>query len=208
ECLTAVEAVLVLAPDNSEARISGFYSNLHLKNFAACQTLLDDLHELGFWGADLDRLRGELLIAQGQFDNALPYLKKAQASNTKSWRLLERIGAAYLNSNEWTKAEKTFYQALELNPDFAMAYNGLGIALSKQKQHEEAAKAFMHSLGLLYHQPEIHLNLGLTLAAVGQSQQAQQALNNALAIRPEFENARTALKQVQHSIAKAMLLQI
>ena len=208
DALAVIDDVLELAPDNAEGRITGFRCHLLLKNFSACQKVLDDIKALGYQGAELDQLTGELMIAQGKFDTALPYLNKARASDMSSWRLLERIGVAYLNAGELTDAEHTFLQALKLNPDFAMAYNGLGLALSLQRQHKPAVEAFMRSLGLLYQQPEIHLNLGLSLAASGHSQQAEQAVKNALSIQPDFERARVALQKIQQSIAKAMLQRV
>lgn len=208
DSLVLVEAALEMAPDNIEARFTNFHCQLSLKNFSACQVLLDDLQDSGYQGPELEHLIGELMIAQGQYDCALPHLHKARQSDMSSWRLLERIGVAYLNAGQSTDAQQTFLQALKLNPDFAMAYNGLGISLFKQKQHKGAAEAFMRSLGLLYQQPETHLNLGIALAASGQSQQAQQAIQNALSIQPDFERAAVVLKKLQQSITKTMLQQV
>jgi hypothetical protein len=77
-------------------------------------------------------------------------------------------------------------------------------ALARQERHAEAVEHLMRSIGLLYHQPNAHYNLGLSLAALGRPLQAIQAFENALAIQPDLSEAGTALKRTRVVLARKL----
>ncbi|MBI4431121.1 MAG: tetratricopeptide repeat protein [Candidatus Omnitrophica bacterium] len=52
------------------------------------------------------------------------------------------LGSAYLESSRWIEAERTFRQALAIDPAHSSSYLGLGQALQEQKKVREAVEVF------------------------------------------------------------------
>jgi tetratricopeptide (TPR) repeat protein len=202
EALAVLEELLELAPEHGEARLEVAQCRYALNDTRGCREALDDLVASGLRGAAVDYLYGQLCAKEGDAEGAGKHLQRAEEAGFGGRVLLERIGRVHLQTQHWAEAEQSFRKALDIDPDFAQAHNGLGFALANQKHHQEAVEHLMWSLGLLYHQPDAHFHLGLSLAALGRSFQAMEALRNALAIQPEFSAARTALGQIERGLAR------
>jgi Tfp pilus assembly protein PilF len=59
----------------------------------------------------------------------------------------------FFGRGEYVKACEEFEQAIELNPDYANAYNSWGVALGSLEQYEEAIvkfRLFQNSRGVLH----------------------------------------------------------
>lgn len=136
---------------------------------------------------------------------ARDHLQRAEAGGIGGRGLLERIGRVHLQARQWAEAEQAFRKALDADPDFALAHNGLGVALGGQGRHEEGIEHLLRSIGLLYYQPDAHYNLGLSLSAVGRYLQAAEAVRKALAIQPDMPKARAALGRFERRFAKQMV---
>ena len=196
---------LDLDPERLEARFEVFRCWYALDDASRCREALDDIAASGVRGPAVDFLRGQLCAKEGNLEAAAIHLESAEQASIGDWRLLEQIGRVHLNARQWVKAEQSFRNALDIDPNFAQAHSGLGTALNNQQRHEEAIDHLRRSIGLLFLQPDAHVILGLSLAAVGRSPEAADAMRQALVIQPDFPQARVALNRIEDVMAKRMI---
>jgi Flp pilus assembly protein TadD len=79
-----------------------------------------------------------------------------------------------------------YWQRLgELAPDYAQAWNGLGIALQRLGAIDEAETAWRRALALLPDDANLHTNLGLLLEERGALAEAEQHQRRAVALAPD-----------------------
>ena len=143
-----------------------------------------------------NKLMGSLLFAEGNVDEALKYLLKAEETGSHLPNLHCQIGNAYLKMERWQDAERAFRTALSIDGDNAHAYNGLAQALIATKRFEEGATQALRAVGLLHHLPLGHYHLGVSLAHLGWPERAVQAFEQCLSMKPDTEAAHRWLAQI------------
>ena len=87
------------------------------------------------------------------------------------------------------EAEISLRQALKIKPDYADAYNNLGITLNELGRLEEAEASFTHAIILKTDFPEAQSNLGNTLKQLGRLDEAAASFARAIALKPDFAAA-------------------
>ena len=128
------------------------------------------------------------------------------------------LGTAYLKEGRSSDAIKTLKEAIEFNPQNAVAWEKLAIAYSAKGATQLAEEAFLRSLKL-ENRPETHNNYGLMLLSLGRYPEAitqfQTAIddltyrNSALALHNlgqthyELKNHEQALQAFSQSIQRA-----
>jgi DNA-binding winged helix-turn-helix (wHTH) protein/TolB-like protein/Tfp pilus assembly protein PilF len=119
--------------------------------------------------------------------------------------------AAYAHFIDWAPeaAEIAARQAVELNPNNAMAYNTLAMALAAQSRHPEARAAMRRGRQLDPLFPLMYANSAYIERAAGNTQAAMEFGTQAIAIDPEFwvgyfQLGRIMLRQGQ--LAEALTL--
>jgi tetratricopeptide (TPR) repeat protein len=205
DALAVLEELLDLAPERMGTHLAIARCHYALGDLSACRAVVNDLVASGLHGPSLDYLLGQLCLKEGDPAAARTHLERAEAAGVGGWHLLERIGRTHLEAGDPEAAERAFRGTLDIDPEHALALGGLGVSLAKQGRHSEAVECLMRSLGVLQHQPDVHFNLGLSLAALGNPAAALQALGNALAIEPNMPQARAAMQHIQREIAHAMI---
>ena len=90
--------------------------------------------------------------------------------------------------SEYTKAEKILRKAIELDPNYAKAFNNLGNIFSKSKRrYKEAIVAYNKAIKINPNYYEAYNNLGNILAKIGEIRSAELALQKAKKINPNFD---------------------
>jgi tetratricopeptide (TPR) repeat protein len=79
-----------------------------------------------------------------------------------------------------------FRKAIELNPDYAKAYNGLGVALDDQEKYEEAVAAYRKAIELKPDYALAYRNLGNALMHQGKYGEAVAAHRKAIELKPDY----------------------
>ena len=69
-------------------------------------------------------------------------------------------GNAYLKQGQYDEAAMEYSKAVELDPQLAGGYNGLGLAYQKKGQFEEAIADFDKAIELEPKNAELHYNRG------------------------------------------------
>ncbi|MCU0606459.1 MAG: tetratricopeptide repeat protein [Candidatus Edwardsbacteria bacterium] len=95
-------------------------------------------------------------------------------------------GVMLYHRRELAAAEAEFRRALELRPDFAEAFNNIGLAMSDQGKREDAVTAFRRAVELMPDAPETYNNLGCLFKSKRDYQQAVEHFNQAIAKRADY----------------------
>ncbi|WP_242346513.1 tetratricopeptide repeat protein [Anaeromyxobacter terrae] len=104
-----------------------------------------------------------------------------------------RRGFAYLDAADPERAGVAFSHALEFDPQFPEALNGLGIVARREGDLEAARRRFERAVRLAPDFAEGHANLGETLLAASRDEAALEELRAALRIDPDLADARQNL---------------
>jgi tetratricopeptide (TPR) repeat protein len=144
---------------------------------------------------------GTVYYQQGKFDEAAQQMHKALAIDPGDAETHYMLGATYVQQalgiepngaetpmlgatsvqqQKLDEAEKSFNKAIELKPDLAEAYTGLGNVQLARKNTDEAVKTLQKATALKPDQAEAWLALGQAYAAQGNTTEAGQALNQCL----------------------------
>jgi len=98
-------------------------------------------------------------------------------------------GVMLFHRRELAAAEAEFHRVLDIRPDFAEAYNNLGLTLSDLGKKEEAVEAFKKAIDLSPEAPEAYNNLGCLYRIKKDYQQAVELFNQAIAKREDYSLA-------------------
>ena len=99
----------------------------------------------------------------------------------------------HLQAGEYAAAERAFRQALESDPDSAVARSKLGVALAQQGRLDEAIAEFSKALSLRPTYAPAYSNLGNAYREKGMLPEALVAYERALAVDPDYAIAHQNL---------------
>jgi Flp pilus assembly protein TadD len=142
--------------------------------------------------------KGEALTALGQSDDAAVVFSQVLANDKSSVSANIGLGRIELGSNP-VAAEELFLEAIKHDPRNAVALNDLGIARDLQGRHTDAQTAYRQALGINPEMAGAEVNLALSLAMTGQSQDAVHLLQP-LAEKPG------ATQQTRHDLAAVLAM--
>lgn len=138
---------------------------------AACSTgglnRSDGVYAPGVAGeADIDGLLvGHRLMAAGEYELALKAYTRAAAQQGLNVDTLSALGSANLKLGRLGQAETLLRRAVDEDPDFAAAWNNLGVVLMERGQIGEAAEVFRRAYATDNgNSDQIRENLRLALA--------------------------------------------
>lgn len=108
---------------------------------------------------------GHRLMAAGEYELALRAYTRAAADHGVTVDVLSAIGSANLKLGRLGQAEGYLRDAIKTDPDFAPAWNNLGVILMERGKVAEAGRVFRVAYGLDGGRSEaIRQNLTLALA--------------------------------------------
>jgi predicted AlkP superfamily phosphohydrolase/phosphomutase/tetratricopeptide (TPR) repeat protein len=141
-------------------------------------------------------LMGSLLFEEGEKDEALVYLKRAERADSTQPGLYIKLGDVYQKMKRWPEAKRNYQMALKIDPESAEAHLGLSECYLYTKRARKAAESALASLGLKYHNPKGHFLLGIALHRIGRIAQAVDALKVAVSQNPLYTQAYKRLASI------------
>ncbi len=141
-------------------------------------------------------LMGTLLLSEGNTEAALEFFQKAEASSPGAPFVHLQLGMVYLRMKRWDVAGTSFNKALELDPDCAEAYRGLGLSHLHRSRNQDAARAALDAVARIYFDPVSHFVLGVALHRLGEIQEAVKALKVAVSQNPNYPQAHRRLSSI------------
>jgi tetratricopeptide (TPR) repeat protein len=159
-----------------------------------CRAVLDPILANSADQPEVNVLRGNLALAEGDPERGLSHLLRAEHSGGRPIPLVRLlIGRVYLSMKRWEDAERLFRSVLELEDDCVAAHAGLAQALLGAGASREAAESALDAIGLRFEDAPSHYALGAALARLGRLQQAVRAFETCLKLSPGMPAALAAL---------------
>lgn len=144
---------------------------------------------LEFWGDILKKAPGkaraynnygvELSTKLKQFEESIPYFKKAIAMDKLYPDPCNNLAVAYANINKIDEAIEAVKQGLIINPYYPEGYNNLSSFLLIKKDYVQAEISAKSALKLRPWYGKAHLNLGRIYLELGRDEQALECFRNA-----------------------------
>lgn len=140
--------------------------------------------------------QAELLIAEGQADEAIPVLLRAIEENPRDVRARLNLGLAYEMIESPGDAEAAYRDALRIDPSFVEALNNLGAILRDSGQLEEAIALLRRAIEQRPGFASAYLNLALALEDIGDDDGALEAYRSVIRLAPRDPTSRTNLSMI------------
>lgn len=106
--------------------------------------------------------------------------------------LLERATKA-MNENRFVDAAASYREMIRIDPNDAIAYHYLGVALAKSGKRTEALESYEHSLQLDPNSAAVHYSIGVLLIQAGKQDRAIDHLLQATRLDPGLVSAHFQL---------------
>ncbi|HEY1788707.1 MAG TPA: tetratricopeptide repeat protein, partial [Verrucomicrobiae bacterium] len=196
EADSALTQALDLKPDFSEAILLRAQSEISHGNPARAIVILNQLvgrqpHLPQAW-----LLLAEAYRIQGAPDNAVGIYQELENSYPHNPQVPVLLGSLLIQQNQSSAARAEFEKALKLTPNYLPAVEQLVDLDLAQKQYTAALQRVQQ---LVVHDPDravLQLLLGTTLAAGGETNQAELALTKAIKLQPGSRAAYLLLAQL------------
>ncbi|MBI5416516.1 glycosyltransferase [Candidatus Poribacteria bacterium] len=106
------------------------------------------------------------------------------------------LGIQYREIKDMEMAEKYLRKALELKPNFILAYSELGIVLGLTGRMKESIEIFSRGIAINPNCADLYNNLGFAYEAVNNILKAEECYSKALKITPESEAIKKNMNNV------------
>jgi Flp pilus assembly protein TadD len=97
----------------------------------------------------------------------------------------ERRGSSFFDNRRYVEAEKSYREAIRLDPSYARYFHNLGTALFAQNQYHQAEEAERDAIRLAPNDAEYRNNLGRYLLAQKRYPEAETEFRESLKLSPE-----------------------
>lgn len=144
----------------------------------------------------IDYLTGTLLHAEGHAEQAAVHLNRAERADGCNIPLLLALAQMHLDQDRLSDAERCYRKVLSLDCDRAPAHIGLCKCHLARENNRAAAEAALDAIGLLFHNPQAHFLLGVSLDRMGRTENAIEALKMAISQNPNYPQAHETLSDI------------
>lgn len=118
-----------------------------VRNFEKASVDLEKADTITAGNPNVQIIRGEMLLAQNEFDTAIEAFSKAISLNPDYEKYVLR-GNAYASRKKYGLASADFTKAIQLDPSKAHGYLGRGIIAEANKQFDEALRDYNKAIEL------------------------------------------------------------
>lgn len=150
--------------------------------------------------AELNTQLGREYMSRGQYEIALEKLKKAVASDDEFAPAHTMLAVLYETIGEDDNAAPHYKAAVEADPDNGDVNNNYGSFLCRTNPQRGVDRYFLTALDdPFYRTPEVAMtNAGTCVAKLGEFEQAETYLRQALAYDPNFPDALLAMASLSY----------
>jgi tetratricopeptide (TPR) repeat protein len=125
----------------------------------------------------------QLLLDEGKSSEAVGLLEGVTAKSPSA-TLLDLLGDAYTQTNDFAKAETAYRKAVQMDPSEVSHYRGLGQALVSEEKYPEALKVYQKLIDLMPDDPDNYLREAQIYRELNQYDKAEESLLKAKQYAP------------------------
>jgi tetratricopeptide (TPR) repeat protein len=125
-----------------------------------------------------------VLMDLDRYDESEQFVREGLAVVPDAYALNVRLGSVQMMSAKYDAARASFYKAIELHPDIAVAYAGVAQSYFKEGRHEEAVKVLETARAKVPRDFAIEYYYGLALVRLNRNQEAVSAFERAVPLNP------------------------
>jgi tetratricopeptide (TPR) repeat protein len=138
---------------------------------------------------------GVALAAEGKSEEAIFHHRMAIKINPNNDLAHYNLGMALKDQGKMEEAFTEFSRSISIKPSSADAHNNMGIVFEMHfKKYSEAIYHYRQALQIDSNNAGTHFNLGIALAKNGNLKEAAEQFRQAINIKPDYDEARQALK--------------
>lgn len=167
-----------------------------LKNYDKALSFVGQALESRPQYSDARNNYGRILIAMGEYDQAIIHLKTVKKDLTYPTpeKALANLGLAYLNKKRFKTALKTFRMSIKTNNKYCPGHNYYGRTLLELKKYPQAINSFEKALALCRnHYDEAHYYNAIAHLRSGQREKGLARLEEVVRLYPQSDFADKAL---------------
>jgi len=150
--------------------------------------------------------KGEELFAAGQIDEAEKAFLKALMIDDVNVKANYALGSVYLEKHDFAKLKKVLNTLLHVDEAFSQEhrerFNAFGIDLRKGKLFDEALGFYSRALEVHAMDEHVYFNMARAYYEKNAREECMRHLDIALAVNPDFEEARKFLEFCRAGEAK------
>ena len=147
-------------------------------------------------GCSQETSRESLQIGQGQWvrvdDTDMSAVQEAEPPVIRAETYLA-TGKLVESQGNFPQAVRLYRQACEVRPDYAAAWNRLGIVYDKLGKYDKAEESLREAIRYAPKVAFLHNNLGFSYSLEGRYIEAEKSLRRAIELNPQFQRARVNL---------------
>jgi len=153
---------------------------------------------LAVWPGQMDAsyLLGLMAHTYGNLDLAVAHMRLACQSPRAPAACFSDFAEMCRQGGLFNEGEQAARRAVALSPNFAAAWNNLGIILQEMLKLDESRLCLERVLALEPNNPEALNNLGNTLKRLGLAAEAEKRWTAALRLRPDYAEAYSNLSNL------------
>lgn len=144
----------------------------------------------------------EKSLARAEHQVALDAVNKLEKYIGENWRTRYLAGVASIGLARWDQAIAALTSAQNQNPGHAMAALYLSIALQERGEHAKAIQVLVRAQESQPNSPELWLNQGHSLQALGNKAEARKAYNRFLELSMNRQDLAAQRTWVQNRLQK------
>jgi tetratricopeptide (TPR) repeat protein len=146
--------------------------------------------------ADATYLLGLMAYTYGNLDLAIAHVRQACQAPRAPAVYFSDFAEMCRQGGRLAEAEQAARRAVAMAPNFAPAWNNLGIVLQEMLKLDESRLCLERALGLEPNNPETLNNLANTMKRLGLAAEAEKRWNAALALKPDYAEAYSNLSNL------------
>ena len=127
----------------------------------------------------------------------LAYAHKGKGNTEAYQEHLNRAAGLFALQDKLDQLKKVFVEILKDDPNALNPYNTLGVQLRRKGDFQGALHAYNQALHLTPKDENLHYNIAKAYLHAGDKDNAAKHFSNAISLKPNFQEARSALALLQ-----------
>lgn len=194
EAIEYFDKVLELRPHSSETLVAKGMAHDELGEYGQAAASLEA--GLNIEDEVVYNDKGVALSRMGLNGKAIWHYQKAVDIRPDFAVAWFNMGKAHYRMGQARKALKAFEKAVRYNPAHKSAWNNMGVTLRQVGRHQEALNCYQKASELDETYAWPHHNTGILLEQLRRLDEAREAFEEALLRKPEFKEAKAALRRL------------